>query len=79
MSGPDMNCRKLDCVGLWEEANALPHPGASNKELFTPSCLALPCWRKGTDAVPQHPSSGAEMIRVHSSPWGYLYCAHGQL
>lgn len=57
----------------------MPYP---TLELQIKSFLPRPAWRslleKG-DTVPQHPSSGAEMIRVHSSPWGYLYCAHGQL
>lgn len=34
---------------------------------------------KARQTVPRHPSSGAGMTRVHSSPWGYLYCAQGQL
>lgn len=61
-------------------------------ELQIKSFLPPPAWRcpvgdreyevgrEGqTDTVLQHPSSEAEMTRMHSSSWGHLYCAHRQL
>lgn len=75
---------------MWASAERpMPYP---TLELQIKSFLPPPAWRcpvgeRGyevgregqTDTVAQHPSSEAEMIRVHSSSWGYLYCAHGQL